>query len=39
MDFVEARMLHHLEAHDLIIAAKTEQLVYTNRDRINPTDP
>ena len=36
MDFVEARMLHHLEAQDAIIAAKTEQSAYTNRDRIDP---
>jgi transposase InsO family protein len=31
MDFVEARMLHHLEAQDAIIAAKTEQSERTNR--------
>jgi hypothetical protein len=38
MDFVEARMLHHLETQDAIIAAKTEQSERTNRDRINPED-
>jgi hypothetical protein len=36
MDFVEARMLHHLETQDAIIAAKTEQSERTNRDRIDP---
>ena len=36
MDFVEARMLHHLEAQDAIIAAKTEQSERTNRNRIDP---
>ena len=36
MDFVEARMLHHLEAQDAIIAAKTEQSERTNRARIDP---
>jgi len=38
MDFVEARMLHHLEAQDAIIATKTEQSAYTNHDRIDPAD-
>ena len=36
MDFVETRMLHHLEAQDSIIAAKTEQATYMNRNRIDP---
>ena len=36
MDFVEARMLHHLEAQDAVIAAKTEQSERTNRNRIDP---
>jgi Integrase zinc binding domain len=36
MDFVEARMLHHLEAQDAVIAAKTEQSERTNRQRIDP---
>jgi hypothetical protein len=36
MDFLETRMLHHLEAQDAIIAAKTEQSEGTNRSRIDP---
>ena len=38
MDFVEARMLHHLEAQDAIIAAKTEQSERTNRTRTDPSE-
>jgi len=36
MDFVKARMLHHLETQDAIIAAKTDQSEYSNRSRIDP---
>ena len=37
MDFIEARMLHHLEAQDMIIVTKTEQSERTNRARIDLT--
>jgi hypothetical protein len=35
MDFVQARMLHHLETQDAIIAAKTQQAMDANKTRLD----
>jgi hypothetical protein len=38
MDFVETRMLNQLDAHDAIVAAKTDQAYHANKARVDTKD-